>query len=144
MEKPVISVIVPVYKAQEYLPDCLASVRAQTFSGWECILVDDGSPDRSGALCDEAAAADSRFSVIHKQNAGVSAESETGQAFARDYWDMITAFTGGDTQMLAKLTKLGKFEGLDAKWQEKQALANAFIEPALDAYFAKLGRNPFA
>ncbi|HIS30683.1 MAG TPA: MerR family transcriptional regulator [Candidatus Limivivens intestinipullorum] len=82
--------------------------------------------------------------AIRLQNAGVSAESETGQAFARDYWDMITAFTGGDTQMLAKLTKLGKFEGLDAKWQEKQALANAFIEPALDAYFAKLGRNPFA
>lgn len=86
MEKPVISVIVPVYKAQEYLPDCLASVRAQTFSGWECILVDDGSPDGSGALCDEAAAADSRFSVIHKQNAGVSAARNSGLEAARgDY-----------------------------------------------------------
>lgn len=86
MEKPIISVIVPVYKAQEYLPDCLASVRAQTFSGWECILVDDGSPDDSGALCDEAAAADSRFSVIHKQNAGVSAARNSGLEAARgDY-----------------------------------------------------------
>ena len=83
MERPVISIIVPVYKAEEYLPACLASIRAQTFPGWECILVDDGSPDSCGELCDAAAAADSRFSVIHKQNAGVSAARNSGMEAAR-------------------------------------------------------------
>ena len=83
MKNPVISVIVPVYKVEEYLPACLASIRAQTFAGWECILVDDGSPDSCGELCDAAAAADSRFSVIHKQNAGVSAARNSGMEAAR-------------------------------------------------------------
>ena len=50
MEHPVISVIVPVYKVEQFLPACIESIRAQTFAGWECILVDDGSPDGSGAI----------------------------------------------------------------------------------------------
>ena len=86
MERPVISIIVPVYKVEQFLPACIESIRAQTFPGWECILVDDGSPDGSGALCDEAAAADVRFSVIHKRNAGVSAARNSGMEAARgDY-----------------------------------------------------------
>lgn len=83
MEHPVISVIVPVYKVEQFLPACIESIRAQTFAGWECILVDDGSPDGSGAICDEAAASDGRFSVIHKQNAGVSAARNSGMDAAR-------------------------------------------------------------
>ena len=73
MESPKISIIVPVYKVEQYLHKCLDSILAQTFTDWECILIDDGSPDNSGAICDEYAQQDSRFRVIHQENKGVSA-----------------------------------------------------------------------
>ena len=65
-----ISIIVPVYNVENYLRRCLDSILAQTFSDWECILVDDGSPDASGMICNEYAEKDSRFKVIHKENGG--------------------------------------------------------------------------
>lgn len=67
---PKISIITPVYNVERYLPQCIDSVLAQTFKEWELILVDDGSTDRSGAICDEYAAKDSRVRVIHKENSG--------------------------------------------------------------------------
>jgi glycosyltransferase involved in cell wall biosynthesis len=69
---PKISVIIPVYKVEEYLRKCLDSVLAQTFQDYELILVDDGSPDNCGKICDEYALKDSRIRVIHKQNGGLS------------------------------------------------------------------------
>ena len=93
---PYISVIVPVYKVAGRLPACLESLRAQTFSDFECILVDDGSPDECGAICDEVAAADSRFSVIHKQNAGVSAARNAGLDVARGEY---VVFLDADDEM---------------------------------------------
>lgn len=69
---PTISIIVPVYKVEQYLCRCLDSIRNQTFTDWECILIDDGSPDNSGQICDEYAQKDERFRVIHQENAGVS------------------------------------------------------------------------
>lgn len=69
---PKVSVIVPVYKAEKYLRQCVDSILAQTFTDWECILVDDGSPDRAGVMCDEYAAKDARIKVIHKVTGGVS------------------------------------------------------------------------
>lgn len=69
---PTISVIVPVYNAQKYIHRCVDSILAQTFSDFELILVDDGSPDNCGAICDEYAAKDSRIRVIHQENGGVS------------------------------------------------------------------------
>lgn len=69
---PKVSVIIPVYKAEKYLRQCVDSILSQTFTDWECILVDDGSPDGSGAICDEYAAKDARIQVIHKENGGVS------------------------------------------------------------------------
>ncbi len=72
MEYPLISVIVPVYKVEEYLPRCVQSLLAQTYPNLEIYLVDDGSPDRCGILCEEFAAADPRIRVIHKENGGLS------------------------------------------------------------------------
>lgn len=78
MSLPIVSVIVPVYNAQEYLPQCFASIAAQTFSGFECILVNDGSTDSSPAICDAWATQDVRFRVIHQQNGGVCSARNTG------------------------------------------------------------------
>lgn len=78
--------------------------------------------------------------VALQQNA-VPPESEKGQAFAQAFWEMIMEFTGGDMSVLPGLIEVGKRDN-DPAWNEKQALANAFIEPALDTYFTKLGYDP--
>lgn len=75
---PIVSVIVPVYKVEAYLRRCVDSILAQTFGGFELILVDDGSPDRCGEICDAYAAEDSRITVIHKPNGGLSSARNAG------------------------------------------------------------------
>ena len=70
---PAISVIIPVYNVEKYLRECLDSVLSQTFSDFELILIDDGSPDSSGAICDEYAERDARVRVFHQANAGQAA-----------------------------------------------------------------------
>lgn len=67
-----ISIIVPVYKAEKSIQKCIDSVISQTYTDWDLILVDDGSPDNSGKICDEYAKKDSRIKVLHKENSGVS------------------------------------------------------------------------
>ena len=71
-QTPIVSIVIPVYNAEAHLRACLDSVKAQTFSQWQAILVDDGSKDGSGRICDEAAKEDPRFLVVHKENGGVS------------------------------------------------------------------------
>lgn len=73
-----ISVVVPVYNVSRYLDECLQSIADQFYSDWECILVDDGSKDDSGAICDRWVQKDARFRVIHQQNQGVSAARNNG------------------------------------------------------------------
>ena len=75
---PTVSVIVPVYNVSEYLEACIESVLAQTFTDFELILVDDGSSDNCGAICDEYATKDGRIVVIHQQNGGLSAARNAG------------------------------------------------------------------
>lgn len=75
---PLISVIVPVYKVEPYLRRCVDSILSQTFSNFELILIDDGSPDNCGKICDEYAQKDSRIFVIHQENKGVSAARNAG------------------------------------------------------------------
>ena len=81
--KPLISVIVPVYKVEDYLGRCVDSLLNQTYENLEIILVDDGSPDRSGAICDDYAARDPRIRVIHKPNGGLSSARNAGIDIAR-------------------------------------------------------------
>ena len=83
MAKPLISVIVPVYQAESYLSRCFDSILSQTLTDFEVILVDDGSKDKSGSICDLYAEKDSRFHVIHKNNEGVSIARQTGLDAAR-------------------------------------------------------------
>lgn len=77
-----ISVIVPIYKVEEYLDRCVQSIVDQTYKNLEIILVDDGSPDRCPAMCDEWASKDSRIRVIHKQNGGLSDARNAGMDVA--------------------------------------------------------------
>lgn len=89
---PRISVIVPVYKVEPYLRRCVDSILAQTFTDFELILVDDGSPDNCGAICDEYAAKDARIHVIHQKNGGLSAARNAG---------IDWAFANSDSQWLS-------------------------------------------
>ncbi len=79
---PLITVIVPVYNAEKYLPRCIESVLAQTFADFELLLIEDGSPDGCGAICDAYAQKDSRIHVIHQQNRGVAATRNVGIEWA--------------------------------------------------------------
>ena len=86
MKYDLVSVIVPVYNVEKHLRDCVDSILAQTYPELEIILVDDGSPDGSPAICDEYAASDPRVRVIHKNNHGVSAVRNTGLDAAEGKW----------------------------------------------------------
>ena len=82
MNQNLLSIITPVYQVEQYLPQCLDSILAQTYPHWELILVDDGSKDRSGEICEEYAKKDGRIRVIHTENRGAGAARNTGFAHA--------------------------------------------------------------
>jgi glycosyltransferase involved in cell wall biosynthesis len=84
MEKqPLISIIVPVYKVEKFLSKCVDSILNQTYRNIEIILIDDGSPDNSPAICDEYAEKDNRIKVIHQRNAGLAGARNAGLAICR-------------------------------------------------------------
>ena len=106
---PEISMIVPVYNVEQYLPAALDSLRVQTCPDWEAILVDDGSPDGCGALCDAAARQDARFRVIHQKNAGVGAARNAGLAAARGtYVQFLDSDDALEPQMVEVLCRTAK------------------------------------
>ena len=78
MKEELISIIVPVYKVEEYLTECIESIINQSYKNLEIILVDDGSPDNCGQICDEYAKKDNRIKVIHKENGGLSSARNAG------------------------------------------------------------------
>ena len=81
-----LSIIIPVYKVEPYLRECLDSIASSPLDCWEVILIDDGSPDGCPQICDEYAAKDKRFRVIHQGNAGVAAARNAGLDVARGEW----------------------------------------------------------
>lgn len=102
-----ISIIVPVYGVEKYLRQCVDSVLAQTYSNWELILVDDGSPDSCPSICDEYAAADSRIRVIHQTNGGLSVARNSGLRIAKGkYVSFVDADDRVHPEYLRSLTNI--------------------------------------
>lgn len=111
---PKVSIIIPVYKAESYLHRCIDSILAQTFADWELLLIDDGSPDRSGDICDEYAVKDKRIRVYHKKNGGVSSARQKGLDMARgEYVIHVDPDDWVEPSMLTELFAKAKAENAD-------------------------------
>lgn len=111
---PAISVIVPVYGVEKWVGRAIESVQAQTFEDFELILVDDGSPDNSGAICDAYASRDARIRVIHKENGGAASARNAAIAEARgEYFFFMDADDWCEPAMLEDLYRLAKQDDLD-------------------------------
>lgn len=112
--KPEISIIVPIYNVQEYLSKCIDSILLQTFSDLEIILVNDGSTDCSGDICDKYAEKDTRIRVLHKQNGGVSSARNAGLKLARgEYIGFVDPDDWIYKDMFMKLYNLSKEHNSD-------------------------------
>ena len=134
---PKVSVIVPVYKAEGFLRRCVESVQSQSFSDWELLLIEDGSPDGSAALCDAIAAEDSCVRVFHKPNGGVSSARNVGLDAAKGqdiaFLDSDDWFLDG---MLETLVTLAEENGADSA-----GCAHLNVEES-GASWAEPGVNP--
>ena len=84
-----------------------------------------------------------RDRAVQYSGEGIAPASAQGQKLAEEFWQLITEFTGGDMSLLPQLMKMGKLDTDNAEWQEKMDVLNAFISPALEAYFRHFGINPF-
>ncbi len=112
-QNPMISVIVPVYKVEKFLGKCVDSILAQTYENLEVILVDDGSPDGCGALCDAYAQKDSRVIVIHKENGGLSSARNAGMDIARgEYIGFVDSDDWIEPEMYGHMLSLARNYGV--------------------------------
>lgn len=112
--KQLISVIVPVYNVEQYLHRCVDSILAQTVEKMEIILVDDGSTDRSGAICDEYAAREERIQVFHKENGGLTSAWKAGMELASgSYVGFVDSDDWIDTDMYERMLALALCENAD-------------------------------
>lgn len=107
---PLISIIVPIYKAERYLPRCIESLLRQTYSNIEILLIDDGSPDCSGVLCEEFALKDQRIRVFHKKNGGVSSARNLGLKQAKGEW---VSFVDADDYVSADFFECNYSDAVD-------------------------------
>lgn len=96
-KKSLVSIIIPIYKVEKYLRETVESVQKQTYEHIEIVLIDDGSPDNSGAICDELALGDKRIKVVHQKNQGVTKARKHGIEVANGDWII---FLDGDDQLL--------------------------------------------
>ena len=133
---PLISIIIPVYKVEQFLPKCVDSVLAQTYKNLEIILVDDGSPDNCGKICDEYAKKDARVRVIHQQNKGVSGSRNAGLEIAKgEYIGFVDSDDYIDPDMYEYLY------GLITKDNADMAMCNAHEDEGFHS--AKLLDSPY-
>ncbi len=110
--QPLVSVIVPVYGVEKYLRKCLTSIVEQTYSNLNIVLVDDGSPDRCGSICDEFARLDERIRVIHQENRGLSEARNTGIKEARgEYLSFVDSDDYLAPEMIGRLMEAVKRTG---------------------------------
>lgn len=113
--KDLISVIVPVYNTEKYLDRCIQSILSQTYSNIEILLIDDGSTDSSGAICDKYAEQDSRVRVFHKANGGASTARNMGLDNAKGEWiAFVDSDDWIDAEMYAKMISLAIATSVDA------------------------------
>ena len=138
MAQPLISVIVPVYKVEQYLRKCVDSIRSQTYNNLEILLVDDGSPDNCSALCDQLALEDDRIKVIHKVNGGLSSARNAGlAAMTGEYVGFVDSDDWIDpqmyetllTQMLESGAKIG-VGGIAMEYPGRTQSWNPFSSPS--------------
>lgn len=114
MVMPVLSVVVPIYKVEQYLPRCVKSIQRQTLTDIEIILVDDGSPDNSPRMCDKYAKEDKRIRVIHKENGGLSSARNAGLAIAKGkYVGFVDADDSIESTMYEELLEVIQRENVD-------------------------------
>lgn len=110
MEKNIkVSIIMPVYKVEEYVGKAIESIQSQTLTEWEFLIVDDGTPDRSGEICDEYAAKDERIKVIHKENGGAPSARNLAIDMAEgEYLYFLDSDDWAEPQMLEDMYRLAK------------------------------------
>ena len=140
MSGPLISVIVPVYNVEPYLTACVESVLRQTYSNLEVILLDDGSTDGSGRLCDGFAQKDARVRAVHQQNSGVSAARNAGLDMAKgDYLYFLDGDDWALETMVEETVSIMEAGGYDlCAWG-----MNIVQEGAEDIYFGRWKRELF-
>lgn len=145
-----VTIIVPVYNISEYLPACVESLQKQTYKDIEIFLVDDGSTDGSGTLCDEYVAHDARIHVIHKKNGGLSSSRNAGLDVANGQWIL---FVDGDdylahnaVEQLLTVAKMQKdadfiqflYQETDGSWQPGEQAAEVTVQNDVPAFFQYL------
>ena len=109
-----VSIIVPIYKVEDYIRECIDSILAQTYPDFELILVDDGSPDDCGRICDDYAKRDNRIKVVHKVNGGLTSARNAGLEVAKGEW--IMRVDGDDwiePDMIESLIEAAQITGAD-------------------------------
>ena len=107
-----VSIIMPVYKVEDYVARAIESIQAQTFTDWELLIVDDGSPDGSGAICDRYAAEDDRITVFHQENAGAPAARNLAMDHASGkYYYFIDSDDWAEPEMLEEMVALAEHDG---------------------------------
>ena len=131
-ETPLLSVIVPAYNVEEFLSRCLDSIIRQTYKNLEIILVDDGSRDNSGVICDQYAKKDIRIRVLHQKNQGLSDARNNGLALAKgDYIAFVDSDDWLDETMYAKLMNLIQEYNLDIAKCSTEEVHHHYISPFL-------------
>lgn len=137
MDLPLISVIIPVYNAQRYLRQCIDSVITQTYHNLEIILIDDGSPDSCGEICDEYARLDNRIIVVHQKNQGIAVTRNTGLDLSRGE---LIAFVDSDDwierDMFQKMSDMLIKKELDIVFCTANVIRNGVIAENRFCYYS--------